>query len=125
MRSRVVALAAVVLAAGCGGGKSAVYAVGPTETCLQHHSVRVSRASRDIHYFWQTAPQGALSATLGGTPVTIDFEQTHKDADTTKSAYEAGAPASTTVEEHGNVIVIWRQAPSSAQRSTVKDCLSE
>ena len=125
MRSRVVAPAAVLLAAGCGGGSPATYAVGPTQTCLQHHSVQVSRASRDIHYFWQTAPQGALNAKLTGTSVTIDFEQTHADADTTKSAYEAGAPASTTVEEHGNAIVIWRHAPSSAQRSTVEDCLSE
>jgi ABC-type glycerol-3-phosphate transport system substrate-binding protein len=125
MRSRVLALAVVVLASGCGGGSSATYAVGPTQTCLQHKSVQVSRASRDVHYFWQTAPQGALTAKLGGTPVTIDFEQTHKDADTTKSAYEAGAPSSTTVEEHGNVILIWRQEPSSTQRSTVKACLSE
>ncbi|MGZ4257188.1 MAG: hypothetical protein ACXVRE_05435 [Gaiellaceae bacterium] len=125
MRSRVVALAAVVLAAGCGGGKSVTYAVGPTQTCLQHRSVRVSRASRDLHYFWQTAPLGALNARIGGTPVTIDFEQTKGDADTTKSAYEAGASSSAMVEEHGNAIVIWRHAPTSAQSSTVNDCLSE
>src|SRR2546421_13060208 len=111
MRSRVVAPAAVLLAAGCGGGSPATYAVGPTQTCLQHHSVQVSRASRDIHYFWQAAPQGALNGKLGGILVTIDFEQTNDDADTTKSAYQAGAPASTTVEEHGNAIVIWRHAP--------------
>ncbi len=125
MRSRAVALAAVVLAAGCGGGSSATYVLGPTQICLRHQSVQVSRASRDLHYFWQTAPQGALNAKVAGNPVTIDFEQTKADADTTKSAYEAGAPASTTVEQRGNTIVIWRHAPTSAQRSTVKDCLSK
>jgi len=36
----------------------------------------VSRASRDLRYFWQTAPQGALNAKVAGSPVTIDFEQT-------------------------------------------------
>ena len=85
----------------------------------------MSRASRDLRYFWQTAPQGALNAKVAGSPVTIDFEQTKADADTTKSAYEAGAPASTVVEEHGNTMVIWRHTPSSAQRTTVKDCLSK
>jgi hypothetical protein len=125
VRSRTVALAAVVLAAGCGGGGSATYGVGATQICLGHKSVQVSRASRDLHYFWQTAPQGALNAKVAGNPVTIDFEQTKADADTTKSAYEAGAPASTEVEEHGNAIVIWRHAATSGQRATVKDCLSK
>ena len=124
MRSRAAALAVLVLAAGCGGG-STTYAVGPTQICLRHHSVQVSRASRDLRYFWQTAPEGALNAKVAGSPVTIDFEQTGADADTTKSAYEAGAPTSTVVEEHGNAVVIWRHAPTSAQRSTVKDCLSQ
>jgi ABC-type glycerol-3-phosphate transport system substrate-binding protein len=125
VRSRAVALGAVVLAAGCGGGSSASYALGPTQICLRHQSLPVTRASRDLHYFWQTAPEGALNAKLSGTAVTIDFEQTKADADTTKSAYEAGAPASAVVEEHGNAVVIWRHAPTSDQRSTVKDCLSE
>jgi hypothetical protein len=116
---------AVVLAAGCGGGRPASYALGPTQICLRHQSVQVSRASRDLRYFWQTAPQGALNAKVDRSPVTIDFEQTKADADTTKSAYEAGAPASTVVEQHGNAVVIWRRTPTSAQRATVKDCLSE
>ena len=126
MRSRAVALGAVVLAAGCGSGNSSSYALGPTQICLRHQSVQVSRASRDLTYFWQAAPQGALNAKIDRSPVTIDFEQTKADADTTKSAYEAaGAPASTVVEAHGNAVVIWRLAPTSAQRATVVDCLSK
>ena len=121
---RKALMVGVLVVAGCGGGDSPTYAVGPTQLCLQHKPVPVSRASRDLHYFWQTATQGALTAKVGGSPVTIDFEQTKKDADTTRSAYEAGASGSTTVEQHGNAIVIWRHPPSSAQRSTVEDCLS-
>jgi len=125
MLSRTLALSALVLVAGCGGGGSASYAVGPTQTCLRNHSVQVSRASRDLRYFWQSAPQGALNAKVAGNPVTIDFEQTKADADTTKSAYEAGVSGTTVLEKHGNAVVIWGHAPTSAQRSTVKDCLSE
>jgi hypothetical protein len=125
VRSRAVALAAVVLGAGCGGGSSATYAVGPTQICLRHHSVHVSRASRDLRYFWQSAPEGALNAKVDGNPVAIDFEQTGADADRTKSAYEAGVSGNTVLEKHGNAVVIWRHAPTSAQRAAVKDCLSE
>ena len=124
MRRRAVALAGVVVAAGCGGG-SPTYAVGPTQICLRHHSVQVSRASRDLRYFWQSAPEGALNAKVAGNPVAIDFEQTGADADRTKSAYEAGVSGNTVLEKHGNAVVIWRHAPTSAQRAAVKDCLSE
>jgi hypothetical protein len=124
VRRRAVALAAVVVAAGCGGG-SPTYAVGPTQVCLRHHFVQVSRASRDLRYFWQSAPEGALNAKDGGNPVVIDFEQTAADADRTKSAYEAGVSGATVLEKHGNAVVIWRHAPTSAQRAAVKDCLSE
>jgi len=119
-----VALAAVVVVAGCGGG-SPTYAVGPTQVCLRHQSVQVSRASRDLRYFWQSAPEGALNAKVGGNPVVIDFEQTAADADRTKSAYEAGVSGATVLEKHGNSVVIWRHAPTSAQSAAVKDCLSE
>jgi hypothetical protein len=122
---RAVALVAVALVAGCGGGSSATYAVASTQICLQHHAVQVSRASRDLRYFWQSAPEGALNAKVAGNPVAIDFEKTGSDADRTKSAYEAGYSGKTVLEKHGNVVVIWRHPPTSAQRTTVKDCLSE
>jgi hypothetical protein len=125
VRSRVIALAAVVLAAGCGGGSSAMYSVGSTQICLRHQSVQVSRASRDLRYFWQSAPEGALNAKVGGNPVVIDFEQTAADADRTKSAYEAGVSGATVLEKHGNAVVIWRHSPTSDQSAAVKDCLSE
>ena len=81
-------------------------------------------ASRDLGYFWQSADL-ALNAKVAGNPVAIDFEQTGADADRTKSAYEAGVSGTTVLEKHGNTVVIWRHAPTSAQRAAIKDCLSE
>jgi len=126
VRSAVLVLVAVAPAAACGGGGSKLYALPATETCLRHQPVQVSRASRDLRYFWQTAPNGALKVSFDGeNALTIDFEQTPDDAKQTQSAYKAGAGTSSPADRRGNTVLIWSHNPSSSQRATVEGCLSE
>ena len=118
-----LAVAIVVLAAGCGG--KANYSRAKTHACL----AKKARIGGKLDFVASTATDGAFVAHLDGNFVTILFGENESDAEELENAYrrfafpnvKGGLPD--VLRRDGNAVMLWHEHPSDADLATVTGCL--
>ena len=120
------ALAAGLLAAGCGGPTR--YSLERTRACLKEDGARTGKPLND--FVASTATAGAFRAYLGApddNAVTISFGESSDDAQQTADGYirfhAKNVGIYDILELERNAVLLWKQHPSNAERSRVTGCL--
>lgn len=115
-----------VAASGC--GSETLLDRDATAACLRS-AYTVSTKPDDLDYLAMDARDGALTAHVGDTAVTIAFERTVSDAKRTEGAYRVfaatlGSSVDDILSRQANAVILWDAAPTDAQRENVVGCLS-
>ena len=129
MHGRKLLLVAALLAlAGCGGEEPPTqYSLTPTVGCLKREKVRVSTTK--IDFVASTAFGGAANVRFPRrvNEVTLAFGESEADAARIEKAYRRFAPKRVRIDDvlrrELNVVLLWGVVPTTAQESTVRECL--
>jgi hypothetical protein len=121
-----LALAAVLLVAGCGGnGEPELYRLDPTRACLEDAGHEVS--TDDLDFVASTATGGAFRADVGANEVTLTFGETEEEAERTASAYRNFAGPTIQIDHvlfrRSNAVLVWGAPPGDEERAPVEGCL--
>jgi hypothetical protein len=118
-------VAAVLAAAGCGGGAKH-YTLDATRSCLRGQSGVVVRPVPPSDVIAQNAIEGATNVKVGVNQVTLVFSENPMQAENVAKGYRRlrgkgiGISALETVE---NVMLVWGVAPQASERTLVHGCL--
>jgi hypothetical protein len=121
-----VALAAALLAAGCGGeAEPDLYRLEPTQSCLEEAGHDVT--TEDLDFVASTATGGAFRADVGENEVTVTFGETEDEAERTASAYRNFAGPTISIDhvlfQRANAVLVWGAPPTDEERGPVEGCL--
>ena len=125
--SRVAALAATMLLAGCGGGEDEpeLFQLARTKSCLEDANIPVR--TRNLDFVARNALGGGLHARFGGNHVTLAFGESDEGARDIEEAYRRFAGRTIVIEKvlrrEGNVVMVWAGEPSAAELDAVRGCL--
>ena len=126
-RLAIVAALVVLLAAGCGGGKSE-YTADKTRDCLSSEDARISSPQgKDL--VATTATGGSFVANLGDNWVTLAFGQQENDAKNIQIAYQRFALPNVrknitdVLSRYRNAVLLWHRHPANADLALVTGCL--
>jgi hypothetical protein len=118
------AATALLIAAGCGSGKS-TYTVAETKACLAEKGVAMRRKIDD--FVASTALGGELRADLGSNEVTISFGLDEAEAQRIAQAYRLFRGANIGIESvlrpSRNAVLLWKETPSPGDEAIVTGCL--
>jgi hypothetical protein len=120
-----LAVAALVLA-GCGTAPH--YDLAKTRTCLKGAGFTITPPPAD-DFVARSALVGAFRAFLpeGGNAVTLSFGEGGDDAKRTSEGYvryhAQNVGVFDVLDLDKNVVLLWKEHPSDADRAKVKDCL--
>jgi hypothetical protein len=117
----VVAVAAALAAAGCGGGSS-VYTVEKTAPCLRKLGYKV-RSATDL--VAGTSANGGLVARAFGNTLTIAFGADEADGLRLARVYRRVAPKRLRdlIQPRQNAVMVWTIAPTLPQLQAAQKCL--
>lgn len=121
-----LALAAALLAAGCGGdGEPELYQLEPTRACLEEAGHDVSMD--DLDFVASTATGGAFRADAAENEVTVTFGESEDEAERTAAAYRNFAGPTIDIEHvlfrRANAVLLWGAPPGDEERAPVEACL--
>jgi hypothetical protein len=121
-----LALAAALLAAGCGGETEPdAYSLEPTQDCLEEAGYDAS--TEDLDFVASTATGGAFHTDVGENEVTLSFGETTEEAERTAQAYRNFAGPTIQIEhvlfQRENVVFVWGAPPTDEERGPVEACL--
>lgn len=125
----LVALAAVLVLAGCGGGDDddEPYRLAATRQCLERANLRVT--TRGLDFVARTALAGSIRARLATNRVTLAFGRTEDDAVAIERAYRRfagrGVPLDRVLARDRNVVLLWGEPPSAREDERIRGCLEE
>lgn len=119
-------LAAVLLAAGCGGeAEPDFYRLEPTRSCLEEAGMEVT--TEDLDFVASTATAGALRAGVGENEVTVSFGEEEEEAVRTAQAYRDFADPTIAIDHvlarEANAVLVWNAPPGDEERGPVHACL--
>ena len=127
VRIALLGVAIVVLAAGCGGSKSAVYTAAKTQACVATGGGTIGG---DLDFVAQTALGGAFIAHLPDDNfVTVAFGEADADAAQLQLAYQQFAfpnvkrNISDVLLRYNNAITLWHLHPSNNDLDVITRCL--
>jgi hypothetical protein len=124
------ALAAVALAAGCGGSggdEPSSYALAPTKQCLQAESgVKVD--THDVDFVATTALGGAMRVKVSPQNfVVMAFGENEAEAQRIEEAYRDFAgkriPIDQVLERKKNLVLVWNAPPTDEDDNAISGCL--
>jgi hypothetical protein len=110
-------------------GGSDLYALEPTQSCLEGtDGVRTSKNDRELNDFIaESAVNGAVRVWLGSNQVAISFGASDQDAERTARAYARFSGTTINVKDllrqENNAVMLWTDVPSEEAQKTVSDCL--
>lgn len=96
-----------------------------TRACLEGTSADVDPDPENVDYIALGAGRGAIRAEFDSHEVILSFSRNVSDAKDVKAAYDA-LPGSDEgrIDQKGNAVMAWSNAPTDEELKTVKDCLS-
>jgi hypothetical protein len=124
---RLLACAAALAAAGCGGGddEPSLYRLTPTSACLRSADVPVT--TRNLDFVASTALGGALRARFPDNQVVVAFGSSANDGNAIERAYRQFAGRniglSDVLMREENVVLVWAAKPTEQDLERVADCL--
>ena len=97
-------------------------ALEKVETCLTERATRYEDANDD--FIASSAGRGALRTTVGGNAVTVAIGESENDAKRVHDDYTAvmTSGATTLLDLHGRVVLLWDREPTEAQRAFIYLC---
>ena len=122
MRLPAMAVSLALVVAGRGGGGSESFSAPAAFSCLKGAGVDVDRAGAD--YVAQTASEGSALLNVEGANVNVAFGGDSDEAKSLVDQYAAFGEAGE-IEQRGNVVLVWDDAPTSEQEELVEGCLKE
>ena len=122
-------LAAVAVAAGCGGSgadEPERYRLEPTRDCLEQAAARVTTG--DLDFVASTALGGAMRVSLATENfVVVSFGEDGAEAQRIENAYRRFAgrsiPIDAVLQRTKNVVMVWNAPPTGEEQDAVLGCL--
>ena len=118
----IVALCAVLVACGGGGG---VYTAQKTEDCLAKKGFKIGHS---VDFVASTATGGSFKTFFPQNDVTVVFGQTEADGTNLDQAYRRFHAENVGVDDvlvqNRNAVMLWHFHPSDADKATLEGCLS-
>ena len=123
----LVAGAAALLIAGCGGGGTKAYSAAATKACLEKAGVRIVAVDEKTDIVAASALAGAVGAKLALNRVTISFGRSDAEGALLQKAYakygSKDVPIDQVLERRRNAVLLWAGAPSAQDSDVVRACL--
>jgi hypothetical protein len=120
----LVTVAAMVVAAGCGG--TTQYTLEATRACLKDGGLHVRPAPAD-DFVASTALNGAMNVKFLDNQVTLAFGEDEAEAARLAKAYRRfkgkNIGIESALEELKNAVLIWAITPPNGERGAVHACL--
>ena len=129
MRSVVLVVGLVLLAAGCGGAEPSVYKAQPSAKCLRDEGYRVTTARVDLGVVEKGAENGGLIAFEPGNAVRIAFGANSDDALGIQRGYRRFVPKrvrphiTDVMRTQKNAVLLWTVTPPVDDMNKVFACL--
>lgn len=122
-----LAIALVLVLAGCGSSGTTLYTKEATSACLAKAGLDPKPVAGASDFVANSATGGAFRVAVAGNQVTVSFGETVGDADNLDDAYRRFRAKNVGIEDvlrrQGNAIMLWHEHPEDTQLGTVTSCL--
>jgi hypothetical protein len=127
VKGLLAALAAVLLAAGCGSSGTTLYTRDATAACLQKAALQPKPVDETTDFVASSAQGGAFVVQLVDNRVTVSFGETMDDAENMELAYQRfKAPnvgIADVLRRQENALMLWHVHPQDNDIATIAGCL--